>query len=346
MTDGAAEATDRSKDIDARCAKVQETMEAQPFFQGWSTLMLSSQDLLWHHVGTIVDPQLAPMEEAYEKLAAERAPIPARSNQPIPDYLAQADTHRMPGAYTHERDGRDVHAGAMYDLFGVIYQFGIGNSTGQLLNDSRGRTLVSHLRAYYPDFSPETILDMGCGAGNNTVPLCDGFPEAKVTGIDIGAGMVRYAMVRTAGLGRRAEYRQDNAEHTGFEDGSFDLVVSQIVLHETSPEATEAIFAESFRLARPGGVVAHLEVPLRYDGSDAFQQFFSSWEEHYNGEANIQGVGHHDLTGLARRVGLQNVIAGFQPMPPPGPDIAGKPLWEESQGRRGPSWYIVSGRKP
>ena len=50
-------------------------------------------------------------------------------------------------------------------------------------------------------------------------------------------------------------FSQQNAESTDFESGSFDLVISHIMLHETSKSALVRIMKECRRLLRPGGVI-------------------------------------------------------------------------------------------
>ncbi len=80
-------------------------------------------------------------------------------------------------------------------------------------------------------------------------------------GIDVGAPVLRYAHARAESLGVPVHFSQQNAEHTDFETGSFDLVLSHIVLHETSKSALVASLRECHRLLRPGGLMLHLEIP-------------------------------------------------------------------------------------
>ncbi|MCL6753034.1 methyltransferase domain-containing protein [Nostoc sp. CCCryo 231-06] len=59
--------------------------------------------------------------------------------------------------------------------------------------------------------------------GNSTLPYVDGFPDAEVHAIDVGAPMLRYAHARAESLGKRVHFSQQNAEQTNFPDESFDL---------------------------------------------------------------------------------------------------------------------------
>jgi SAM-dependent methyltransferase len=255
--------------------------------------------------------------------------------------MAAADTHRMPGGYMADGAADDMNAGALYDLGGAVYQFGVGNMAGGLLNDSRGRTLLAHLAHRFPDFAPGRILDMGCGVGQNTVPIAAGFAGAEVFGIDVGAALLRYAHLRAEGLGVPIHFIQDNAEHTGFAEGSFDLVVSQIILHETSPAATAAIIRESRRLLRPGGIAVHLEVPLRAGNGDDFYNTMMLWEEYYNAEPNISGVMDEDLAGIARAAGFGEVVLGYQAIPAAGAKTS---AFSEQAGAKGfGQWLVLSG---
>jgi SAM-dependent methyltransferase len=317
-------------------------MEAQPFYQGWSSLLRGSQDLMWRLVGESFDADRERLTRRLDEVGADaRGSVTLDPGLSAPDYITDADTHRMPGGYMHDAAPQDMRAGALYDLGGAVYQLGIGNIAGGLLNDSRGRTLVAHLATRWPDFVPDRILDMGCGVGHNTVPIAAAFPAAEVYGIDVGAALLRYAHLRAEGLGARVNFVQDNAERTRFEDARFDLVVSQIILHETSPAAMATIIRESRRLLRPGGVMIHLEVPLRAQNGDAFYNMAMCWEEYYNAEPNISGVMDADLRGMAQDAGFDDVKLGYQAIPAAG---SRQSVFKEQVGDKPfGQWLMLSG---
>ncbi len=330
---------------EARRERLRDAMESQAFYRAWSTMLRSSQDLMWRYTGQAVDADQDRMALRLKTLSnVAQGSVTVDPKLEAPGYLVDSDVHRMPGGYAAESQEEDLRAGALYDLGGAIYQLGIGNKTGGLLNDSRGRTLVAHLNTRFPGFKPTRILDLGCGVGHNTVPLAAAFPEAETVGIDIGAAQLRYAHLRAEGLGHAVRFVQDNAEHTRFADASFDLVVSQIVLHETSPEAAARIIAESRRLLRPGGVAVHIEVPLRSDDVDEFQQFMWMWEEYYNAEPNIAWVLDADLVAVAEAAGLTDVQMGYQAIPQAGATTSA--FTPERTLSQFAHWLIVSGKAP
>lgn len=89
----------------------------------------------------------------------------------------------------------------------------------------------------------KSVLDMGCGDARFTLPLAEAF--GTVTGVDTSEGMLEVAwrLQRERGLNNVTLLKQD-AEHTTFPDGSFDVVYSR---------RGPAFFDECYRLLSPGG---------------------------------------------------------------------------------------------
>ncbi|MFM7708726.1 MAG: class I SAM-dependent methyltransferase, partial [Gammaproteobacteria bacterium] len=168
-------------------------------------------------------------------------------------------------------------------------------------NDLMGRTLVAYLQERHPAFRPRRVLDMGCAIGNSTLVWARAFPAAEVHGIDVGAPVLRYAHARAEGFGVAVHFSQQDAERTDFADGSFDVVVSHIMLHETSKPALRRIFAECKRLLRPGGLMLHLEIPR---GQTVFEQFMHNWESYNNNETFSRYMTHIDLAAEAVKGGF------------------------------------------
>jgi ubiquinone/menaquinone biosynthesis C-methylase UbiE len=220
----------------------------------------------------------------------------------MPRYLTAQDNHVMPGNYfTDIRDDGDVYAGALYDR--GVYIFLKGDKGG--LSDGFGVLVCNFIAARFPAFRPRRILDLGCTVGNSTLPYVDRFPEAEVYAIDVAAPCLRYAHARAEALGKRVHFSQQNAERTDFPDGHFDLIVSHLVLHETSNAALPRIMKECHRLLGEGGLVLHAETPP-YRGVDPFDQYLCDWDTHYNLEPFIGRLHELDQTQMM-------VDAGFAP---------------------------------
>lgn len=97
----------------------------------------------------------------------------------------------------------------------------------------------------------ERVLDVGCGTGGLTAALLRRVGAIEVQGVDLAAPYIDYARRQISD--RRAAFRVGDACALEFADGSFDRVLSLLVLHFV-PRAADAI-AQMRRVARPGSVV-------------------------------------------------------------------------------------------
>lgn len=321
---------------------VRKMMEAEPFHQFWQSSLRHQQDLMWDNVADSVDRQLDSLQEKFQRIESPLGSLRLNPDMEIPSYITAFDNHRMPGSYYTEVQPDDLRAGALFDGAAALYHV---NRNGGKMNDARGWTVIDHVETRFPQLAaPARILDMGCCVGQSTLTYCEHWPEAEVHGIDIGAPLLRYAHARSEGLGKAVHYSQQNAESTDFEDGFFDLVVSTAAIHETNRPATQRIFEECFRLLRPGGVMAHLEVPVRYEHLGVWEQIRADWESQVNNEPYIAGMARMDLAAMVEKAGFKDVAAGYHWQVPG--FIPGKSGFETEGGPGGTlkigSWYFVS----
>ncbi|WP_292735078.1 class I SAM-dependent methyltransferase [Nostoc sp. JL31] len=280
--------------------EIREVMQHEPYYRWTSALKRINQEMLWDAVNANVDRQLPELIERAKDKGGELGTLTLDPNFQIPNYQKAVDIHCMPGGYHSEFTADDVAAGATYDRGAYVYGLGwLGP-----LNDDMGLSIVqNYLLAEFPNFRPRKILDMGCSIGNSTLPYVDGFPDAEVHAIDIGASMLRYAHARAEALGKRVHFSQQNAEHTNFPDESFDLVVSHILLHEIPPPSVRKVMQESYRLLAPGGMMIHVEAPL-YRHMDVYTQFIYDWETANNNEPFWSAVRDLDLVQLVSEAGF------------------------------------------
>jgi SAM-dependent methyltransferase len=233
--------------------EARELMDETFYWRGTNLIGRAAQELLWDTVGESVERQLESLNRKAASVKPRLGSLRLNPAMPMPKYINAVDIHAMPGNFQTELCEDDVLAGALYDR--GVYIFSYGGLGPQ--NEGLGTTMSGFLKQRYPDFRPRRILDIGCGPGFTTLPFVDGFPDAEVHAIDVGAPQVRYGHARAEALGRRVHFSQQDGTHTEFPDGHFDLVYTCLVLHECPVPVIKAIFREAHRLLAPGGIMYH-----------------------------------------------------------------------------------------
>jgi SAM-dependent methyltransferase len=281
------------------------------YFQHYAAANRIAQELLWESTNMSIDRQLP---DLIEKAKALSAASPAKLDLPegfeTPRYVTALDIHCMPGGYATEVTKDDVAAGVLYDRGVYLYAMGYMGP----FNDDMGRSVCNYIRRKLKGFAPKRILDLGCTVGHATLPFKELFPDAEVWGVDVAAPQVRYAHARAAAMGLDVNFAQMNAEKTSFPDGHFDLVVSHILLHETSGKAMPKIFKECARLLAPGGYMIHADLPP-FDLMDPFTQFILDNETWYNNEPFWGAMRELDQIQLAKDAGFPSDTIRFDTAP-------------------------------
>lgn len=216
----------------------------------------------------------------------------------MPSYYRKVDIHQHPGGVWSD------------DLDGMVYERG-ARSTTPLMG---GKHADLHHR--FTDLvaargTPERILDMGCGFGKSTHPFCRAFPKAQVEAIDLSGPCVTLG-AHDAGASDEANvrFRQMNAYETGYEDESFDLVTSTMLIHELPPAEIGRMFDETARLLAPGGRMAHLDF---YAIDGPFSRFMHYGHGRRNNEPYMQPWAEMDVRASLAERGFTNIeVIPFQ----------------------------------
>lgn len=322
--------------------EVRRAFSDDAFFRFWSSLQRNSQEMMWKSVQIPAERQHDALVASAREAGGAGGSLRLDPDLEIPRYHRHVDIHCMPGGYHSEFVPDDVINGVVYDRAVYIYAMGRMGP----FNSDIGDTTIAYLKQHFPDLAPARILDMGCTVGHSTLPYVDAYPGAEVHAIDVGAPVLRYAHARAEKLGKCVHFSQQNAEQTDFPDESFDLIVSHILVHETSHDAIRAIMRECHRLLRPGGVVIHAETPP-YRDLEPFDAFMLDWDTRNNNEP-FWGASHEIVPAEIGAEAGFDPAAMFEGVQPSAFDAAEAERTRVFQGGDfggGGMWYVWGGTK-
>lgn len=98
------------------------------------------------------------------------------------------------------------------------------------------------------------MIDVGCGTGHRVMPIAKHFGVKEYVGLDHSAASLKVAKSLADELQfDRATLMEGDIFRLPYDDASFDIVISQGVLHHTSDPFGG--FKELVRICRPGGFV-------------------------------------------------------------------------------------------
>ncbi len=125
----------------------------------------------------------------------------------------------------------------------------------------------------------ETVLDLGCGAGlDSLLAARRAGPGGRVIGIDMTPEMVRKAEENRRHLGmENIEFRQGSVEQLSVEDASVDLVLSNGVINLCLDK--ERVVSEIYRVLRPGGRLYVADITLEDGVDQATVEELGAWSD-------------------------------------------------------------------
>jgi ubiquinone/menaquinone biosynthesis C-methylase UbiE len=228
-----------------------------------------------------------------------------------PTYYETVDVHQHPGGVWSD------------PVAGFVYERGARSTTpmlGARHRDMHGRLTDRAIR----DGIPERMLDMGCGFGKSTRPFWEELRDTRVEAVDLAAPCLTLAAADAAAAqAENVRFRQMSAYDTDYDDGSFDLVTSTMLLHEMPPEEIGQTFDECARVLKPGGRMVHLDF---YILPDPFTEFIHYGHSRRNNEPFMVPLAEMDVRAELQARGFTNIsIEPFQEAE--GIDTENSPYW-------------------
>lgn len=121
----------------------------------------------------------------------------------------------------------------------------------------------------------ERLLDLGCGRGAVLLMAAERLPRGSATGVDIwsrkdesgNAFDVTRQNASAEGVADRVKLRTADMRQLPFENDSFDVIVSNVAIHNISASAgRDQAIDEAWRVLRPGGrlLIADISRSRRY----------------------------------------------------------------------------------
>ena len=135
-----------------------------------------------------------------------------------------------------------------YDFMNRAMTFGID----RLWRRSAVRTVAAA--------TPRTIVDIATGTGDLAIEMARKMPRATILGVDLSQGMLDIGArkVAKAGLDGRISFRQADCLALPLEDNSTDAITAAYGVRNFAD--IRAGYAEMYRVLRPGGMIAVLEL--------------------------------------------------------------------------------------
>lgn len=168
---------------------------------------------------------------------------------------------------------------------------------------------------------PKRLLDVGCGAGNNTLKILQSYPHIICDLLDLSAPMLERAKTRVSAVSTKTvrTYQGDMREVDL--EGNYDIIVAAAVLHHLRDDSDwESTFAKLYSLTAPGGVLLVSDL-VTHTHPHLHQQMWSRYGQYLHGlggEAYVKKVFDYIekedsprplmyQLDLARRVGYKEV---------------------------------------
>lgn len=272
---------------------IKDVINSRPLAATWQRFMRSHQEMMWRRTRGSFEPFMDDLNKAMDE-AATKGPgkLTVDPDFETPKY-ARREIHLQPGGYTDDPIG------------GIVYHYGTKVFYAGMNDQDELHAEIVDSLTVPEDGKVEKILDLACSIGQATIILKDRYPDAEITGLDVGLPMVRYAHLQAVERGVDVNFIQGLSEDTKFEDNCFDTVLSYILFHEIPVRVIEKTVQEMFRILRPGGTFCIYEFPSAGPNMPASQRWMIDYDSINNCEPYSPGFVYADFHGMLKNAGFE-----------------------------------------
>lgn len=199
-----------------------------------------------------------------------------------------------------------------YDLYGPLFAFAVGPlvfSKGGYaavgVGDDITRQRVDTVRQF-PKSHYARIYEPGCGGATTARALHTIFPDAELVGSDLSPLLLRNGHRMAEKQGIAVHLKQRDIVDTREPDESFDGAITYALHHELPPKVNAALFAEMFRILKPGADIV-ISDPPPFRAVDLFHAVILDWDTANREEPFFSAVLHSSLDDQLREAGFEQV---------------------------------------
>ena len=187
---------------------------------------------------------------------------------------------------------REFVPAAGRDVFLPIY-----DPLVSFMGAARAREELIKQASIYPN---QRVLDLGCGTGTLVVLLKRKYPSAEIVGLDPDPKALRRARKKVRRAGVSVQLDEGFADELPYDEGTFDRVLSSLMLHHLEDQDREKMLREVLRVLKPGGSF-HL---LDFAGGE--DRARGRWGRLIDSHAHLEANSEQRILQLMRRAGFMN----------------------------------------
>lgn len=153
---------------------------------------------------------------------------------------------------------------------------------------------------------PEYILDVGSSFGIGTEFIKLAFNESTVQGLDLSPYFVAISSFRSSLRQNNISFIHANAEEIPIPDECYDLVTVQYLFHEVPREPTQKIINDIYRVLKPNGTLAIIDLDPRRLKKGLNTNVFRRWAFEVT-EPHIYEYYNSNMTTMMNSTGFTDI---------------------------------------